>query len=97
MIDYSRLTFKKGSTKLDRAIASKAARLLDATKLRQWAKAVKDRDLWKDRKTGKRVLGTRQLDPSRAEAHHIVSKVYRRHVRGDLRADVDSRGMHFYR
>lgn len=70
-IDYSRCTFKKGSTKLDRAIASKAARLLDAAKLRAWARAVKDRDHWKDRKTGVIVRSTRQLDPLRAEAHHI--------------------------
>ncbi len=74
MIDYSQSTFKKGSTKLDRAISRKAARLLDAKLLRQWALAVKTRDLWKDRKTGKRVLRTRQLDPLRAEAHHIEPK-----------------------
>jgi len=61
-------------TKLDRAIANKAARLLDAAKLRIWARAVKDRDQWRDRKTGQRVLSTRQLDPLRAEAHHIVSR-----------------------
>jgi hypothetical protein len=68
------LGFPKGSTKLDRAIASKAARLLDAQKLRVWARAVKDRDQWKDRKTGVIVRSTRTLDPLRAEAHHIVSK-----------------------
>jgi hypothetical protein len=59
---------------LDRAIAKKAARLADAKQLRVWAAAVKNRDLWKDRKTGLRVRSTRQLDPLRAEAHHIVSK-----------------------
>jgi hypothetical protein len=64
----------KPSTKLQRAIDKKAARLLDATKLRAWARAVKERDRWLDRKTGKRVLSTRQLDPMRAESHHIVSK-----------------------
>jgi hypothetical protein len=61
-------------TKLDRAIATKAARLLDVAKLRVWAKAVKDRDQWRDRRTGQRVLSTRQLDPRRAEAHHIEPK-----------------------
>lgn len=61
-------------TKLDRAIASKAARLLDAKKLRDWAFKVKDRDHWKDRKTKRRVLRTLSLDPDRAEAHHIASK-----------------------
>lgn len=61
-------------TKLDRAIASKAARLLDKRKLDVWAAAVKTRDRWKDRRTGYRVHSTKQLDPLRAEAHHIASK-----------------------
>jgi len=74
VIDTARLPFPKGSTQLDRAIASKAARLLDAQKLRVWARAVKDRDSWTDQKTGKRVRSTRSLDPDRAESHHIVSK-----------------------
>ena len=74
MIDTARLPFPKGSTKLDRAIASKAARLLDAQKLRRWARDVKDRDSWKDRKTGLKVRSTRTLDPDRAESHHLVSK-----------------------
>lgn len=64
----------KRYTKLERAIVKKAARLLDARKLRAWAAAVKDRDQWKDRKTGVRVRSTRQLDPLRAEAHHIEPK-----------------------
>jgi hypothetical protein len=62
------------ATRLDRAIASKAARLLDAKKLRTWAYAVKDRDKWKDRKTGRRVRRCLELDPDRAEAHHIEPK-----------------------
>ena len=74
MIDYARLALPKGSTKLDRAIANKAARLTDAKRLRIWAAAVKDRDQWKDRKTGATVRRTRTLDPDRAEAHHVVSK-----------------------
>jgi hypothetical protein len=68
------LAHPKVGSKLDRAIASKAARLLDAKQLREWATAVKARDLWKDRKTGVTVHRTRQLDPLRAEAHHIESK-----------------------
>lgn len=64
----------KRYTKLDRAIAKKAARLDDATKLRRWAATVKDLDGWKDRKTGKRVHRSRELDPLRAEAHHIASR-----------------------
>jgi len=68
------LAHPKVGSKLDRAIANKAARLLDAKKLREWAAAVKERDLWKDRKTGVRVRRTRDLDPLRAEAHHIESK-----------------------
>jgi hypothetical protein len=71
-------------TTLDRAIASKAARLLDAQKLRDWARAVKVRDQWKDRKTGVTVRSTRQLDPLRAESHHIVEKSDRA-VRYDVR------------
>jgi hypothetical protein len=88
-IDMSdvRLAHPKGSTKLDRAIASKAARLLDAKLLRIWAAAVKDRDLWKDRKTGVTVHRTRQLDPLRAEAHHLVSKDDRA-VRYDVRNGI---------
>lgn len=64
----------KVGSKLARAIAKKAERLDDAKLLRAWALAVKTRDQWKDRKTGQRVLSTRQLDPNRAEAHHIVSR-----------------------
>lgn len=68
------LAHPKGSSKLNRAIARKVTRLLDAKKLRVWAFAVKERDLWKDRKTGVRVRRTRDLDPLRAEAHHIEPK-----------------------
>lgn len=74
MIDTARLPFPKGSTQLDRAIASKAARLRDVQQLRVWARAVKDRDRWRDMKTGKRVFSTKALDPDRAEAHHIEPK-----------------------
>jgi hypothetical protein len=77
----------KPSTKLDRAIASKAARLEDKRKLEVWAKAVKDRDEWKDRKTGQIVRSTRQLDPLRAEAHHIEPKENRA-TRYDVRNGV---------
>lgn len=61
-------------TTLDRAIANKAARLLDKRKLERWALKVKNRDQWKDRKTGVPVLQTLALDPLRAEAHHIEPK-----------------------
>lgn len=61
-------------TKLDRAMANKTARLQDERELRAWALAVKHRDQWKDRKTGKRVTRTLSLDPDRAEAHHIEPK-----------------------
>lgn len=77
------LAYPKVGSKLDRAIASKAARLLDAKKLREWAYAVKERDHWKDRKTGVRVRRTRDLDPLRAEAHHIEPRENR-----DTRYDV---------
>jgi hypothetical protein len=61
-------------TKLDRAKANKTARLADERELRRWALAVKHRDQWKDRKTGRRVLRTLSLDADRAEAHHIEPK-----------------------
>lgn len=62
------------ATRLDRAIENRAARLLDAKKLRDWAYQVKTRDQWRDRKTGVRLLRTLNLDPLRAEAHHVVAK-----------------------
>jgi len=77
----------KTSTRLQRAIAKKAARLDDAKKLAAWAKAVKDRDQWKDRRTGQPVRRTRELDPLRAEAHHLVSKDDRA-VRYDVRNGI---------
>jgi hypothetical protein len=61
-------------TKLDRAVEKKQADREDEKQLATWALRVKDRDQWKDRKTGKRVKKTRQLDPLRAEAHHIESR-----------------------
>ena len=67
-------SYPKPSTKVDRAIAAANARLADRRKLVAWAFAVKTRDQWRDRKTGKRLLRTLNLDPLRAEAHHIVSK-----------------------
>lgn len=74
-------------TKLDRAVANKAARLDDERQLRAWAFAVKDRDRWRDRKTKRRVLRTLNLDPDRAEAHHIVPKDDW-NVRHDLRNGI---------
>ena len=77
----------KPYTKLERAIARKAARLLDKKKLEVWARAVKERDLWKDRKTGVKVRSTRQLDPLRAEAHHIEPRS-NRDTRYDIRNGI---------
>ena len=76
MIDMAdpRLKYPKGSSKLDRAIAAKAARLEDQRQLAIWARAVKDRDHWTCRHTGAKVSSTRALDPTRAEAHHVVSR-----------------------
>ena len=87
MIDYARLAQPKGSSKLDRAIAKKAARLDDAKQLRAWAFAVKDRDTWCDRKTGERLRRCLDLDPLRAEAHHLVSRDDW-HVRHDVRNGI---------
>jgi hypothetical protein len=81
------LAHPKVGSKLDRAIASKAARLKDKQKLEIWARAVKDRDRWRDRKTGVRVHSTRQLDPLRAEAHHIEPRE-NKDVRYDVRNGI---------
>lgn len=61
-------------TKLDRAIDKKQAKREDAAKLAAWAKAVKERDHWKDRYTGKPVKKPGKvaiLDPDAAHAHHV--------------------------
>lgn len=70
-------TFPKPSTRLTRAFAQSAARLLDRRKLVAWSFAVKHRDGWRDRRTGARLLRTLNLDPNRAEAHHLVSREVR--------------------
>lgn len=62
------------ATRLDRALDNKAARLMDQRLLRSWAFTVKDRGGWKDRKTGVRLRRCLDLDPLRAEAHHVVSR-----------------------
>jgi len=79
--------FPKPSTRLDRAFAQSAARLLDRRKLVAWAFAVKTRDQWKDQHTGVRLRRTLNLDPLRAEAHHIVPKEVRA-VRYDVRNGI---------
>ena len=70
-------------TKIDRAVEKKATDREDEKKLAAWALAVKVRDGWKDRKTGKRLKRTRDLDPLRAEAHHIEPR-----ANEDTRYDV---------
>lgn len=74
-------------TKLDRVIEKKTADREDKQKLDAWALAVKVFDNWRDRKTGKKVKRTRQLDPLRAEAHHVVPKSDR-NVRYDVRNGI---------
>ena len=57
----------------------------DERKLAAWALAVKERDGWKDRKTGQRVKRTEiALDPTSAHAHHIASRADEA-VRYDIR------------
>ena len=59
-------------TKLDHAVEKKAATREDVRKLAAWSLAVKIRDSYKDRHTGKKVKGNRlALDPDSAHAHHI--------------------------
>lgn len=71
----------KGPTRLDRAVEKKAAKREDERKLAAWALAVKIRDGYTDRYTGRKVKGTRLiLDPDAAHAHHI-----------EPRANVDTR------
>jgi len=62
------------ATRLDRALDNKAARLMDQRLLRSWAFKVKECGRWKDAKTGQRLRRCLDLDPLRAEAHHIVSR-----------------------
>jgi hypothetical protein len=64
MIDYSKSAQPKGSTKLDRAITKKAARLRDQQQLRAWARRVKDRDQWRDRKSSRRFGACAKRIPS---------------------------------
>ncbi len=74
-------------TTLKRAIANRARRLADARQLRIWAVAVKTRDQWRDRKTGVRLRRCLELDPLRAEAHHVeprATKATRFDVRNGL-------------
>ncbi len=86
-VPASRDQLQKRYTKLDRAISRKAARLADDRLLKAFALAVKTRDQWKDRKTGVRVRSTRDLDPLRAEAHHIEPKA-NRVTRYDIRNGI---------
>lgn len=74
-------------SRVTRAIAQTAARTLDRRKLVAWAVAVKTRDQWRDRRTGTRLLRTLNLDPRRAEAHHLVSRDVRA-VRYDVRNGI---------
>lgn len=71
-------------TTLDRVVARKIRRLADARQLRIWALAVKTRDQWRDRKTTLRLRRCLELDPLRAEAHHIEPRSTRS-VRFDVR------------
>lgn len=75
------------STRLDRALAKKAAALADERQLQAWARAVKDRDGWRDRRTGGRVVATYRLEALRAEAHHIAGRADKA-VRYDVRNGI---------
>lgn len=75
------------ATRLDRALDNRAARLMDQRLLRTWAFKVKERDGWKDRKTGLRVRRCLELDPLRAEAHHLAGKADW-NVRYDVRSGI---------
>jgi hypothetical protein len=60
-------------TRMDRAIEKKQDKREDERKLAIWAKAVKARDKWKDRLTGRQVKKPGKvsiIDPDVAHAHH---------------------------
>ncbi len=61
-------------TKVDRLKAKKTADREDEKLLAIWSQAVKDRDQWKDRKTGKPVRRTHVLALDSAHAHHIAPR-----------------------
>lgn len=69
--EWRKRGFQKTTSKIDRAEDHKAEQAKDKRLLAQWAKAVKARDKWRDRKTGFRVVQTLELVPNRAEAHHV--------------------------
>lgn len=61
-------------TKLDRVTDKQKADRADEKLLGEWATAVKNRDEWKDRKTGRKVKRTHVLAPDSAHAHHIAPR-----------------------
>lgn len=60
-------------SKTEKARAKQKADKDDEQKLAAWGKAVKNRDEWTDRYTGKRLKRTKGLsfDPDAAHAHHV--------------------------
>ena len=91
-IDYAGFRHAKGLTKLDRAVAKKGARLLDALKLRTWARAVKERDRWTDRKTGVRALMHPVLRSVAGRSPSHRTEVQSRHaLRRSQWCDLESR------
>lgn len=63
------------ATRMDHAKEKKDADRLDKQKLAVWSRQVKDRDEWKDRKTGKAVKRTTHvLHPDAAHAHHVEDR-----------------------
>lgn len=70
-------------TKVDRLRAKADADREDERKLQAWAKAVKARDHWTDRKTGKPVRSTAILALDSAHAHHVEPR-----ANYDVRYDI---------
>jgi hypothetical protein len=70
-------------TKVDRMRAKAEADRDDERKLQAWAKAVKNRDRWTDRYTGKPVRSTAILALDSAHAHHVEPR-----ANWDVRHDV---------
>ena len=74
-------------SRVARATLQTDARTRDRHQLVKWAVAVKLRDGYRDRYTGARLRRTMNLDPDRAEAHHIVPREVRA-VRYDVRNGI---------
>lgn len=78
---------KAQTPKADVAKAAAKTKSADGRALTAWANKVKQRDKWKDRYDGQRVIRIVGPNPRRAEAHHIVPRSDKA-VRHDVRNGI---------